>query len=58
MKRRVCSFCTDDTGATSVEYALIGVVVGVGIIAALQATSASLETLLQAVATAVTQSNS
>ena len=50
-------FLHDDRGTTAVEYAVIGVVVGIGIIAALRATSTSLDLLLQNVATAVNESN-
>ncbi|HRO48981.1 MAG TPA: Flp family type IVb pilin [Hyphomicrobium sp.] len=51
------NFLHDDRGTTAVEYALIGVVVGVGIIAALRATSTSLDLLLQNVAAAINESN-
>jgi len=44
MRRLIFTFILDETGATAIEYALIGALVGVAIIAALTTLGSQLQT--------------
>ena len=50
MLTTVKKFCTDESGATAIEYGLIAALVSVAAIAALTALGTSLNTLFQGVA--------
>ncbi|AHB47948.1 PilA2 pilus assembly protein [Hyphomicrobium nitrativorans NL23] len=45
MKRLLKNFFENEAGATSIEYALIGVIVSVGIIGSLQAVMSALDAM-------------
>lgn len=49
MSRILRDLWHNESGATAVEYALIGVVVGIGIIGALQSVGTALQTMLEGV---------
>lgn len=49
MIKRVRSFWHDESGATSIEYALIGAIVSIVIIASLMSANTALEGLFQQV---------
>ncbi len=50
MLKRLQSFCSDESGATAIEYGLIAALVSVAAISALTAMSNSLETMFGSVA--------
>ncbi len=53
MKATLQKFRKDDSGATAIEYGLIAALVSVAAIVALQAMGTSLNTMFQAVSTAL-----
>lgn len=54
MSRILRDLWHDESGATAVEYALIGVIVGIGIIGALQSVSTALQAMLEGVGSYLT----
>lgn len=54
MIRILGDFWHNESGATAVEYALIGVVVGIGIIGALQSVGSALREILEGVGSYLT----
>jgi pilus assembly protein Flp/PilA len=53
MTRLIQRFSADEEGATAIEYALIAVIVAVGIIASLQPIPGALSAIFEAVAAAL-----
>jgi pilus assembly protein Flp/PilA len=53
MVKRLRQFATDQSGATSIEYALIAVLVGIAIITAVTALGDSLSSIFDTVASTV-----
>jgi|KBSMisStaDraftv2_1062788.scaffolds.fasta_scaffold3728713_1 pilus assembly protein Flp/PilA len=51
-------FATDQTGATSIEYALIAVLVGIAIISAVTALGSSLKSIFTTVSSTVNTASS
>jgi pilus assembly protein Flp/PilA len=58
MVARLRQFATDQTGATSIEYALIAVLVGIAIITAVTALGDSLQSIFETVASTVDTASS
>lgn len=54
MSRILKNFWHNESGATAVEYALIGVIVGIGIIGALRSVGTNLQAILEGVGTYLT----
>lgn len=54
MSRILKNFWHNESGATAVEYALIGVIVGIGIIGALHSVGTNLQAILEGVGTYLT----
>ena len=53
MKRLIASFLRDDSGATAVEYALLGSLIAMAIIGGATALGTALSTKYQAIATSL-----
>lgn len=58
MLTRLKQFAADQSGATSIEYALIAVLVAIGIIGAVTALGNSLKSIFTSVATALNTASS
>jgi pilus assembly protein Flp/PilA len=53
VRRAIAKFCSDERGATSVEYGLIAAVMGLGLVASLSDTHTALAAMFAAVADAL-----
>ena len=54
MQRDIKTFCADETGSVSVEYALIAVAVSISIVGALQLVAPQLNAIFAKVSTTMT----
>jgi pilus assembly protein Flp/PilA len=52
------TFAADESGATAIEYGLIAALIAVGLIAALTALGGSLQTIFNAISTALNSASS
>lgn len=54
MRRPIAKFCSDEHGATAIEYGLIAAVMGIGLVLAFSDIQAALNAILAAVVTGLT----